>query len=260
MTNGDAIAALTDGPEGRRRRATVKLTLVEGPSRQARTRRSSTRAARSRAATLKAAASKAALERIRELGAPKGTKTAEGFLFPATYTLHGRRHRQRARQAAARRVRGELQARRHELRQEEEPHALRRADHRVDDRARGAAGQGARARLGGHLQPAQAGYAARDRRDDPLLRRTTGSARSASPSSTSRRAVQHARSTAALPPTPIGNPGLASLKAAAQALRTRTYLFYVRKPGKSGEHAFSSHRRAVRARPSQRYQASRDGK
>ena len=25
--------------------------------------------------------------RIRELGAPKGTKTAEGFLFPATYEL-----------------------------------------------------------------------------------------------------------------------------------------------------------------------------
>ena len=27
------------------------------------------------------------LKRIRELGAPKGTKTAEGFLFPATYKL-----------------------------------------------------------------------------------------------------------------------------------------------------------------------------
>ncbi len=36
----------------------------------------------------KAAASKATvLKRIRELGAPKGTKTAEGFLFPATYEL-----------------------------------------------------------------------------------------------------------------------------------------------------------------------------
>ena len=35
----------------------------------------------------KAADSSAVLKRIRELGAPKGTKTAEGFLFPATYKL-----------------------------------------------------------------------------------------------------------------------------------------------------------------------------
>src|SRR5262249_47344323 len=42
-----------------------------------------------------------------------------------------------------------------------------------------------------------------------------------------------------LPPTPIGNPGLASIKAAAKPAK-KSYLFYVRKPGKSGEHAFSS--------------------
>ncbi len=83
-------------------------------------------------------------------------------------TAQGRLDGQRARQAAARRVRGELQERRHELRQEEEAHALRRADHRVDDRARGAAGARAPAGVGGHLQPAQGGYAARDRRHDPL--------------------------------------------------------------------------------------------
>ena len=43
-----------------------------------------------------------------------------------------------------------------------------------------------------------------------------------------------------LPPTPIGNPGLASIKAAANPARGKDYLFYVRKPGDSGEHAFSS--------------------
>jgi cell division protein YceG involved in septum cleavage len=42
-----------------------------------------------------------------------------------------------------------------------------------------------------------------------------------------------------LPPTPIGNPGLASIKAAAHPAHV-SYLYYVRKPGKSGEHAFSS--------------------
>jgi uncharacterized YceG family protein len=41
-----------------------------------------------------------------------------------------------------------------------------------------------------------------------------------------------------LPPTPIGNPGLASLQAAAKPARS-DYLFYVAKPGTCG-HAFSS--------------------
>ena len=58
-----------------------------------------------------------------------------------------------------------------------------------------------------------------------------------------------------LPPTPIGNPGLASLKAAAKPAN-KNYLFYVRKPGKSGEHAFSS-TDAQFERDRQKYQASR---
>ncbi len=36
---------------------------------------------------MKAATSSAVLKKIRKLGAPKRTKTPEGFLFPATYTL-----------------------------------------------------------------------------------------------------------------------------------------------------------------------------
>jgi peptidoglycan lytic transglycosylase G len=42
-----------------------------------------------------------------------------------------------------------------------------------------------------------------------------------------------------LPPGPIGNPGLASLKAAAHPARVK-YLFYVVKPCGDGAHAFSS--------------------
>src|SRR6185312_7814941 len=42
-----------------------------------------------------------------------------------------------------------------------------------------------------------------------------------------------------LPPTPIGNPGLASIEAAARPARVG-YLYYVVKPGTCGEHAFSS--------------------
>ena len=41
-----------------------------------------------------------------------------------------------------------------------------------------------------------------------------------------------------LPPTPIGNPGLASLQAAARPAKVG-FLFYVVKPGTRG-HAFSS--------------------
>jgi UPF0755 protein len=42
-----------------------------------------------------------------------------------------------------------------------------------------------------------------------------------------------------LPPGPIGNPGLASIKAAARPARS-DHLFFVVKPGTCGEHAFSS--------------------
>ncbi len=42
-----------------------------------------------------------------------------------------------------------------------------------------------------------------------------------------------------LPPTPIGNPGLASIRAAAHPARTSA-LFYVVKPCANGAHAFSS--------------------
>jgi len=43
---------------------------------------------------------------------------------------------------------------------------------------------------------------------------------------------------AGLPPGPIGNPGLASIKAAARPAKTG-YLFYVVKPGACGEHNFA---------------------
>ncbi|MFA4928057.1 MAG: endolytic transglycosylase MltG, partial [Patulibacter sp.] len=47
------------------------------------------------------------------------------------------------------------------------------------------------------------------------------------------------RTRTGLPPTPIGNPGLASIKAAANPSR-ESYLYYVVKPCGNGTHAFSS--------------------
>jgi peptidoglycan lytic transglycosylase G len=47
------------------------------------------------------------------------------------------------------------------------------------------------------------------------------------------------RVNAGLPPGPIGNPGLASIEAAAHPAKV-DYLYYVVKPGACGEHSFSS--------------------
>jgi UPF0755 protein len=64
------------------------------------------------------------------------------------------------------------------------------------------------------------------------------------------------RRRAGLPPGPIGNPGLASLKAAAKPARVG-FLYYVVKPGTCGEHAFSS-TFAQFERDRKRYQAARE--
>ena len=64
------------------------------------------------------------------------------------------------------------------------------------------------------------------------------------------------RTSAGLPPGPIGNPGLASLQAAARPARVG-YLYYVVKPGTCGEHAFSS-TFAEFERDQQRYNEARD--
>jgi len=53
------------------------------------------------------------------------------------------------------------------------------------------------------------------------------------------RSPYNTRTNLGLPPGPIGNPGLASMRAAAHPKRTR-FLYYVVKPGTCGEHAFST--------------------
>jgi UPF0755 protein len=61
---------------------------------------------------------------------------------------------------------------------------------------------------------------------------------------------------AGLPPGPIGNPGLASIEAAARPAQV-DYLFYVVEPGTCGEHAFSSTEAEFQADVA-RYEAARD--
>jgi uncharacterized YceG family protein len=64
------------------------------------------------------------------------------------------------------------------------------------------------------------------------------------------------RTRAGLPPTPIGNPGLASLEAAAHPARV-PYMYFVVKPGTCGEHVFST-TLAEFERDQQRYNAARN--
>jgi len=64
------------------------------------------------------------------------------------------------------------------------------------------------------------------------------------------------RRRAGLPPGPIGNPGLASLQAAAKPAHVG-YLYYVVKPGTCGEHAFST-TFAQFERDRKRYAAARE--
>jgi UPF0755 protein len=66
------------------------------------------------------------------------------------------------------------------------------------------------------------------------------------------------RKRAGLPPTPIGNPGIKSIQAAAHPARAG-YLYYVVKPGACNEHAFSS-TDAQFARDQARYNNARAAK
>ena len=240
MTNGAAIDALMQGPKVARRQD-VQGDGARGPRRAARRRRRSTRAA-IEGSYLKAADRARRWPARARLGAPKGPRTLEGFLFPATYDL-------KAGATADDLVDKQLDAFRDNFgaidldgRQAQEPDALRRADHRLADRARDAVGPRAPAGLLGDLQPAQDGRAARDRRDHPLRREQLD--RAAQRSELESDTPYNTRIRAGLPPTPIGNPGLASMKAAAKPAKT-DYLFYVVKPGAC--HAFAETLRAARA-------------
>jgi peptidoglycan lytic transglycosylase G len=235
MANGDAIDALTAGPKAPKEATTFKLTLSEGPSR--REVAPKVEKAGVEGDYLKASATDSVIRRVRGFGAPKGTKTAEGFLFPATYTL--------TEGATAKElVKQQLDAFGENFKHVDMSYAKKKNLSRYDvliiasmierevqvpkERAYVSAVIYNRLKQGMTLSI-----------DATIRYYTNNWTRPIRQSELDKDEPFNTRINRGLPPTPIGNPGLASLKAAAHPAK-KSYLYYVRKPGKSGEHAFSS--------------------
>ncbi|HEV3228931.1 MAG TPA: endolytic transglycosylase MltG [Solirubrobacteraceae bacterium] len=247
MSYGDALDALT------RRQppvSTVKVTIPEGKSR--REIAVLARADGLAGSYLKASSRSNALD-PRRYGAPAGTSSLEGFLFPATYNLVAGSPVARLvgeQLAAFKRTFAKVNlssARRHRL----TPYDVLTIASMVEreagvarDRPLIAAVIYNRLRLRTPLGiDATIRYALNDW-TRPLTQSDL--------SSPSR---YNTRLRRGLPPTPIGNPGLASLEAAAHPSHV-PYLYYVVKPGGHGEHVFAT-TYAQFKRDAARYQRAR---
>jgi UPF0755 protein len=232
MTNGAAIDALVQGPKVRVVK-TFNVTVPEGLSR--REAANTIDASGVEGSYLKASGSKRALARARRLGAPRGTKTLEGFLFPATYEL-------KTGSTAGDLVDKQLDAFSDNLEFVNLAKAKRKGLSRYElvivaslieretpsDKERPLISSVIHNRLS---QGIPLGI-------DATIRYAENNwSRPLRQSELERDGPYNTRLRQGLPPTPIGNPGLASLKAAADPAKT-DYLFYVAKPGAC--HAFSS--------------------
>jgi UPF0755 protein len=251
MSYGTVIAALQKGPKAKVVK-TVPVTLPEGPS----VREMAPvvdRSGKVEGSYLKAASSRRVLRRVRRLGAPKGTRTAEGFLFPSTYTLVAHSP---ARDLVAKQLRAFAQ----KFRTLNLSYARRKNLTRYDVLIIASMVE-REAQLDRERPLIAAVMYNRLKADMPLgIDATTryythNWSRPIRVSELEDDNPYNTRLSHGLPPTPIGNPGLASLRAAAHPAH-KPYLFYVRKPGKSGAHAFSSTDRQFE-RDVARYQRSR---
>jgi UPF0755 protein len=234
MSYGDAIAALEKGPKVKVV-PTVNISVPEGLS----IREAAPVVDKQplKGSYRRAAGERRVLRRIRRLGAPRGTRTAEGFLFPATYTL--------VTDSPARDlVSKQLDAFADNFKGIDMRYAKRKNLTRYDvviiasmierevqiDRERPLVAAVIYNRLAmGEPLGIDATIRYEKRNWDRPLR--VSELEEVTPYNT--------RKVAGLPPTPIGNPGRASLEAAANPAR-EDYLFYVIKPCGNGAHNFSS--------------------
>jgi uncharacterized YceG family protein len=251
MSNGAAIEALMQGPQAKVVK-TFKFTLPEG-----RSRRENIPAVNKafEGDYGKATTSARFLRRARRLGAPRRVRSLEGFLFPATYQMISGA-------SASDLVERQLDAFRENFGGVNLKTARKRNLTRYDvliiasmvereaqlpkERPLIAAVMHNRLKQGIPLGI-----------DATIRYQINNWSRPLRVSELERDTPYNTRTRRGLPPTPIGNPGLASIKAAANPAKVK-YLFFVRKPGKSGEHAFSSTNGQFE-RDVARYQASRGG-
>jgi UPF0755 protein len=234
MSYGDAISALEQGPKVKVV-PTAEVNVPEGLS--IREAAPVVDKGPLKGSYRRAAAERRVLRRIRGLGAPRGTRTPEGFLFPATYTLVGG-------SPARDLVRKQLDAFEDNFKGIDMRYAKRKNLTRYDvliiasmierevqiDRERPlvAAVIYNRLAMGEPLGI-----------DATIRYEKRNWSRPLKVSELEEITPYNTRKVAGLPPTPIGNPGRDSLEAAADPAR-EDYLFYVVKPCAEGAHAFSS--------------------
>jgi uncharacterized YceG family protein len=231
MTNGAAIDALMQGPKVRVVK-TFKVTIPEGLSR--REAAPAVKESGIDGSYLKASDSRQALARARKLGAPKGTTSLEGFLFPATYDM-------KAGATADDLVDKQLDAFRDnfgslDLKAARKKNLTRydvliiaslieRETPKESERPLVASVIYNRLKLGEPLGIDATTRYYEKKWSRPLLQSELDADN-----------PYNTRRNSGLPPTPIGNPGLASMKAAAKPAKT-DFMFYVAKPGAC--HAFA---------------------
>ena len=251
MSYGAAIDALVEGPKAKVVK-TINVTVPEGLS----IREAAPKVDQGplRGSYLKAARSARTLRKVRRLGAPRNNRTAEGFLFPATYTLVDG--------APARNlVDRQLAAFEDNFSKVDLSYAKKKNLSRYDVLV--IASMVEREAQLDSERPLVAAVIYNRLKEgmtlgiDATIRYYENNwSRPLRVSELERPSPYNTRLNRGLPPTPIGNPGLASIKAAANPAH-KDYLFYVRKPGQSGEHAFSS-TDAQFQRDVAKYQASRE--
>jgi uncharacterized YceG family protein len=232
MSYAAALDQLTAPP---RAAAVVDVTLPEGPSRRE-------LAPRVRQAGVEgdyvAATRRSSRLDPRDYGAPRGTRTLEGFLFPSTYQL-------RTVQATARRL------------------VARQLDAFKDTFARVSLARARRRNLTRYdvliiaSMVEREVLVARERRliagviynrlaqgiplgiDATIRYARNNWSRPLRQSELQADSAYNSRLRRGLPPTPIGNPGLAAMRAAANPAGTRA-IYYVVRPCGNGAHSFSS--------------------
>jgi len=232
MPYKDALAALTQAPTAA---PTIDVTLPEGPSR----RELAPRVAQAgvRGSYVKASARSSVLS-PRTYGAPKATKGLEGFLFPDTYEL-------RSRTATAKQLVGmQLRTFKREFGKVDLKRARRKHLSRYDVLVIASMIE-REAQVPKDRRLISAVIYNRLQRGIPLgidatIRyRLNNWSKALRESELNIDSDYNTRRRIGLPPTPIGNPGLASIRAAADPASAK-YIFYVVKPCGNGAHAFSS--------------------